>query len=141
MKISKNFEFEEFCFSQTALQLNIDNKPDTAAIINITRLCDNVMQKIRDHFQAPVLISSAFRCEKLNNAVGGAKNSQHLSGQAVDFTVQGYSIQQVFLWCKDNLLFDQLILEKNLWVHISFNYFYNRREVLRYDGSKYLAVQ
>lgn len=140
MLITKNFKLEEFYYSETASQLKIDNTPDIAAVINITRLCDNVMQKIREHFNAPVFISSAYRCEALNNALGGVKNSQHLCGQAADFTVSGYSVMQVFQWCKENLEFDQLIIEKNLWIHISFNYFKNRHDVLSFDGAKYTAV-
>lgn len=137
MQVSKNFKLEEFYSSQTARQMGINNTPDLEAVVNLTRLCDNVMQVIRNHFAAPVYISSAYRCKKLNDAIGGALNSQHLTGQAADFTVGGNSVSEVFRWCKANLDYDQLILEKGLWVHISFNLYKNRHESLIYDGISY----
>jgi hypothetical protein len=89
------------------------------------------------------VISSGFRCVKLNNAIGGVPNSQHVTGRACDFTVKGYTVKQVFDWCRNpanGLVFDQLINEKNQWVHISFNINANRKETLVYDGKIYKAI-
>lgn len=140
MQISKNFKLEEFYASDTAKAKGIDNSPTIDAVINIVRLCDNCMQKIRDHFAHPVVISSGYRCSKLNSAVGGVANSQHCKGAAADFSVSGYSISEVIQWCRNNLIFDQLINEKNQWVHISYNIFGNRKEVLKYDGKTYIKI-
>ena len=140
MQLTKNFTLEEFYTSQTANQMNINNLPTLEAVVNLTRLADNVMQKIRDHFNMPVTISSGYRCPSLNAILGGASTSQHLKGMACDFTVKGYTIKQAFDWCKTNLIYDQLINEENKWVHISFNHFANRQEVLMYDGNVYKKV-
>lgn len=53
------------------------------------------LQYIRDKAGAPVVITSAFRCEDHNNAEGGNKNSYHLQGKAADIKVEGYTPEQV----------------------------------------------
>ncbi len=140
MQLTKNFMLSEFYTSETAKQMKINNLPPIECVVNITRLADNVMQKIRDHFKMPVAISSGYRCVSLNSILGGASTSQHIKGMAADFTVKGYTIKQVFDWCKENLIYDQLINEKNQWVHISFNIFENRKEALFYDGGTYIKL-
>lgn len=138
MKITKNFTLEELYASGTAKTEKIDNMPPTEAVVNLRVLAENVLQKIRDHFKQPLVITSGYRCPRLNSVLGGAANSQHTKGQAVDFVVKGYGVEEVFLWCKKNLVFDQLIQEKGQWVHISFTSNKNRKEVLRFNGKGYL---
>lgn len=140
MQLSRNFTLEEFCASETARIEHIDNSLTVEAAVNVARLVDNVIQKIRDHFKQPVIITSGYRCKKLNQFLGGAANSQHMKGEAADLKVKGYSIEEVFQWCKNNLIFDQLIQEKGQWIHISFNLNHNRKESLRFDGKKYIKV-
>lgn len=53
------------------------------------------LQTIRDFFNAPVTINSAYRSPSYNKSVGGAKNSQHLTGNATDITIKGYTPDQV----------------------------------------------
>jgi hypothetical protein len=45
------------------------------------------LQRIRDHFNQPVIITSPYRCEKHNKAVGGESGSRHTKGQAADFYI------------------------------------------------------
>ena len=143
MKLSQNFKLEEFYASDVAKLSGINNKPNEEHIVNITRLHDNCMLQIRMNLKMPVIISSGYRCKKLNNKIGGVSNSQHLEGKAVDFTVKGKSNKEVFEWCRKNLEFDQLILEKvnnYEWVHLSYNFEKNRKQVLQYDGKNYKKV-
>ncbi len=140
MQLTKNFTYEEFYASDTALKKNINNTPPTSAVVNIVRLADNCMQKIRNHFGVAVIITSGYRCPRLNSAVGGAAKSQHTTGEACDFVVKGVSIEKVIAWCRGNLEFDQLINEKGQWVHISFSSTKNRREVLKFDGKNYSKI-
>lgn len=143
IKFSQFFTLEEFIHSDTAEQLGIDNTPTQEVIINLTRLHDNVMKKIRTCLQAPVYISSGYRCKKLNKEVGGSSSSQHTKGMACDFTVKGQSCEAVFNWIKRNCVFDQLILEEAngaKWVHVSYNIDNNRRQCLKYKDGKYIQV-
>lgn len=141
MRLSENFTLEEMMKSTVAKRLKIDNTPSKDIISNLQQLATNVLQPIREHFKLPVTITSGYRCSKLNKAVGGATTSQHTAGKAVDFTIKGISIEDIFQWCKKNLKeYDQLIQEKGQWVHISYNKGRNRRESLRYDGKKYIKV-
>lgn len=91
----------------------------------------------------PVRITSGYRCSALNKAVGGASNSQHANGQAVDIDVVNQSNISVFNWIRKNCTFDQLILETVNgieWVHVSYNFEKNRKQCLKYDGKKYIAI-
>ena len=91
MQLSQNFKLEEFYASDIAKLSGINNKPNEEHIVNITRLHDNCMLQIRMNLKMPVIISSGYRCKKLNNKIGGVYNSQHIEGKAVDFTVKGKS--------------------------------------------------
>ena len=84
MKLSKNFTLEELVFSITANNHGINNTPNAEAKACLKRLAVEVLQPIRDAWGQPIVISSGYRCAKLNAAVGGVKNSQHLLGQAAD---------------------------------------------------------
>lgn len=53
------------------------------------------LQQIRNHFNAPVIINSGYRCAKHNTAVGGTANSQHKNGKAADIVVKGVSPRDV----------------------------------------------
>lgn len=127
MNLSKNFTLAEFTKSQTALRQGIDNIPEEKHLSAAKLLCENVLQKVREHF-GPVSINSGYRGPKLNEAVGGAKTSQHCNGEAADIEVPGVANAEVAQWIVDNLVFDQVILEfytpgipDSGWVHVSYN--------------------
>lgn len=127
MKISKNFDLSEFLKSQTSDRLGIDNTPSETTIENLKLLAEKVLQPVRDHFGA-VVINSGYRSVALNKAIGGVATSQHCKGQAADIEVPNVSNSDVALWIKNNLVFDQLILEfytqgqpYSGWVHVSYN--------------------
>lgn len=144
MKLSTNFSLSEFTRSQTAARLGIDNTPPEEAIRAIEALCRYVLEEVREHFGKPVRISSGYRSPALNKAIGGAATSQHCRGEAADFEVVGVSNKLVAEWIRDNLIFDQLILEcydgvnpNSGWVHVSLQGG-NRKQVLTYKrGSGY----
>lgn len=144
-KVSEHFTVFEIVNSSTAIIKNIDNRPTTQIIKNATLLIKNVLEPIRIHFNSPVDINSIYRSPDLNKAVGGAVDkdgkpiSQHCYGQAADFTVRGHSVEEVFLWVKNNLIFDQLIHE-GTWVHVSFNPIKNRHQALRLINGKYIPA-
>ena len=127
--VTMHFTIEEMYASDTAKRLGIDNKPSVQQMINLVYLCAHVLEPLRVAMGEPIKIGSGFRCQKLNKAVGGVYNSQHLKGQAADLCIDG-DIQKGRRWfeyIKKNLTFDQLIWEKNpktgsCWVHVSFVY-------------------
>lgn len=135
MRLSKNFVLEEFTTSQTAIRKGINNIPNNNQIDSLKRLCENVLQPIRDHYNLPLVISSGFRCEELNRMIGGSGTSQHCKGEAADFTV---NIAQVPLFEQFETIvtvldipFDQIIYEFGSWIHISHKYEgEQRREIL-----------
>lgn len=128
----KYFSIEELIRSAKAKELGIDNTPTEDVIANLTMLVENVLDKARIGIGAPIIVNSGYRCEELNKAVGGAKNSQHKKGEAADITTgTSYGNMCLFNFIKDNLEFDQLIDEKHYqWVHVSFRKGRNRQEVL-----------
>lgn len=138
MRLSKDFELWEFEKSTTASRLGINNKAPKAAIENLSKLAINILQPVRDHFDSPLIITSGYRSLELNRQLRSRDTSQHRVGEAADFEVIGYSNYHVAAWIRDNLNFDQLILEcydpeegpNSGWVHCSYSK--NRNEVMTY---------
>ena len=139
MKITDNFTREEFEKSDTADSMGIDNHIRDAVVFrNVTELCKKILQPLRIAYGKPIRISSGYRCEALNKAVGGVATSQHLFGMAAD--IQGTSNAEnsklMVMIQTMRLPFDQLILEKcdrngdPKWIHISYSW-RNRRQILR----------
>ena len=116
--------------------MSIDNTPDAEVIENLRNLCTKVLEPLREHLGQPVVITSGFRSKRLNEAVGGVKNSQHLRGEAADLMVEGEKQARDWIrWMMDFLEFDQLILEKKgkkVWVHVSLKR--NRQQVLKIEN-------
>ena len=124
--ITKHFTLEELCASATAKARGIENKPQVQQIIALVYLAVYVLEPLRMAMNEPIPISSGFRCERLNRAVGGVSNSQHTKGQAADLCIGGdiEKGKRWFNWIKNHLKFDQLIWEHSsngtYWVHVSF---------------------
>ena len=119
MKLTKNFSLQELTASGTAARLGIDNTPNDTQLQNLRRLAE-LLQQVRDHFNAPVFINSGFRCKALNDAVGSKDTSQHLLGCAADIRISNISPHQgVQAIQKSGILFDQIICEYDSWIHIS----------------------
>ena len=119
---------EELYASATAKVKGINNKPSVQQMINLVYLTAYVLEPLRVAMGEPIKIGSGFRCEKLNKAVGGVYNSQHMKGQAADLCIDGdrQKGRKWFNYIRDHLPFDQLIWEHNskgtYWVHVSFVY-------------------
>lgn len=130
MKLSENFTLEELCQTNTGLP----NVPNTDEKIALKHLVENVLQPLRDLFRAPIIVTSGFRSEAVNRAVGGAPTSQHRKGEAAD--LDSVDNAELFWLIRNYTLFDQLIWEfgndeQPDWVHVSYKTEGNRKEVLR----------
>ena len=150
MRLSENFSLWELTKSQTAERKGISNVPGKEEIKNLTALCKNVLQAVRTNYRVPIQPSSGYRCLALNNAIGSNSNSQHITGQAVDFEVPWVNNKVLAHWIVDNLIFDQLILEyykegapKSGWVHVSYvePIIKNRKRARVCDGRVWKAFE
>ena len=137
MKLSKNFTLKELTKSSTAVRHGINNNPDKEQMINLVVLTNCVLQKVRDA-HGRVDVNSGLRVLELNRAIGSGDSSQHVQGMAADIECPSISNMELAEWIRDNLEFDQLILEfytpqdpTSGWVHVSYNKEENRKRVLR----------
>lgn len=128
MQLTEHFTLEELYSSHTAVRLGINNAPSTDLYPNLLRLAGG-LERVRN-LVGPVIVSSGYRSPKLNAAVGGEKNSQHLSGLAADIVCPYFGkprqVAQFLVSRAEEIKFDQLILEypdssTGGWVHISFD--------------------
>jgi len=134
MQLSANFTLDELLRSNEADAKGINEQytPPQEVVGNLDTLARLVLQPLRDKLGKPLNVSSGYRCTRVNTAIGGVHNSQHLFGQAADTEVPGMTIEDWFKWVLESgIEFDQLIQEFNQWVHISYNEGHNRHEVFR----------
>lgn len=130
MKISNYFTLDEFTKSEKASKLGIIEQynPPISVVENLKKLAVNVADPIREKFGSwsP---TNGYRCAKLNELVGGAKSSRHLTGNAFDetFIKDGKNISyEVFFWLLENkatVKWTKIIWEKGDvnnpdWLHI-----------------------
>ena len=128
MKLSKNLSLNEVTKSNTAQRRGIDNTPNEGHLKNLKYLAEQVFQPLREHFGVPIYISSGYRSQALNEAIGGSPRSFHSHGMALDLDQdgrnKGVSNCDVFYYIKDNLPFTELIWEfgdeyEPNWVHVA----------------------
>lgn len=153
MQLTEHFTLEEFTFSSTAKARGINNTVSSQRVIeNLRNLCEQVLEPLRSYANQPITISSGYRCKALNKVVGGARNSQHMTGEAADIHIPLYDFKdstgsrltdietarEWMQWLTDNTDFDQLILEtmnrRIFWIHVSCkrNRSLNRHQVIRF---------
>lgn len=124
-QLSKHFTLWEMVRSGTAIKMNIMNEPGEDEVRALCALCENVLEPLRCRFGA-ITITSGYRCEKLNKAVGGVVNSQHTRGEAVDIFVPSVETgRKYFDFICNHTPFDQLIWEPRgsrnpRWLHVSY---------------------
>ena len=131
--MSLNFKISELIHSDRAIEKNINNMPDIDALDNMLELIVYCLQPIRNLIKKPMIITSGYRCEKLNELIDGSEKSQHMRGQAADFKISGMKPKEIVEIIKNSPIpFDQLINEYDSWVHVSYSKGKNRRQVLKY---------
>ena len=144
MRISKNFTLAELTKSNTATRLGISNTPDKEGIHKLRLLATELLQPLRNAV-GPLRVTSGFRSESLNAAIGGSNKSQHTKCEAVDlqFVKRGrMDNMRIFnAIISQGLEFDQCILEfggstahtdsdNPDWIHISWKITGNRKQIL-----------
>ena len=131
--MAKYFTIGELCKSNVAVEKRIANTPDNTTTERMNALMEECLDKVRELWGKPIGVNSGYRSADLNRAVGGAKNSQHIRGEAADITAgTKENNRKLFdLIVASDIPFDQLIDESGYkWLHISYCKDYNRKQVL-----------
>ena len=150
MRLSQHFTLGELCKTKTG----IENVPNEAQVENLKRVCQ-WLEELREknsltpdpspkgegsrYKETPIIINSGYRSSQVNKAVGGAPNSNHLTGCAVDIHVSGMEqlirYAAILLDISDERQedFDELLLERSpkgtYWLHFAVRPSVNRRKV------------
>lgn len=125
MQLTPHFTLAEFTRSNKAQQLGLENTPTPGALSNLKRTAQ-MLERVRTHLGAPIIITSGYRGSVLNKAVGGATSSDHLQGLAADVLVpkfgSPYDVAKSLAPQIDVLGIGQIIYEvsgRTHWVHLS----------------------
>jgi hypothetical protein len=137
-RLSEHFTLAELC--KTSVKTADGNIPSHVHIENLKRLCSwlerlrqrynlNIKDKIKNKNEEPIVINSGYRSPQVNKAVGGAANSNHLTGCAVDIRVAGmeqllrYAVILLDIADEGREEFDELLMERNAkgtyWLHFA----------------------
>ena len=120
MNLTPHFTLEELTVSETAERNGWDNSPTDAELANLTRLADFLEQVKIVLGGKPIMVNSAFRSKRVNDAVGSKDTSQHRIGCAADIRVPGMTPDQVVkAVIASGIGYDQVIREFDRWTHIS----------------------
>lgn len=134
------FELEEFLDSSVARQKSISNLPSWEIIEHLNELA-LFLDEMREAWGSGIKVSSGFRIEALNKAVGGVSTSVHKIGYAADLVPANGKLEAFMGFLKDWLKdkdFDQLLLEskgKTKWVHFGYrgNNGEQRRQIFKIE--------
>ena len=125
--ISKHISYKEGTNSTTAIRRGIDNTPNDEQLDNMELIANEVFEPLRMWVDGPIKINSFFRCQELNEAIGGSGRSQHCEGRAIDIddTFGKMTNAEMYHWIKEYLDFDQMIWEfgdddNPDWIHVSY---------------------
>lgn len=120
--LSPHLSLAEMTRSQTALRFGLDNTPPDIVIARMRILAVELFERTRDLLGVPIQINSGFRCVTLNSRIGGATNSAHLTGDAMDIVPMGMDLLDAFDRIRFSALpFDQVIEEcgSSGWIHLA----------------------
>lgn len=134
--LSPHFALLEMCESRTASRYGIVNVAPPEAVENLKRLCKHTLEPLREALGLPVVTTSGYRCQRLNEILAhSARRSQHMIGCAADFYIgQGSASRSRFqvsghrerlikafrlILTVPGIDFDQLIIYPT-FIHVSY---------------------
>ena len=143
-KLSPHFTLGEM--TKSSSHPEVYNIPSHEAIANLTNLC-KWLEVLRERASpdpskgrgVPIIINSGYRSPQLNRKIGGAPNSNHMTGCAADIRVSG--MEQLIRYAailldyadESKQEFDELLIERNshgaIWLHFAVRPSGNRRKV------------
>jgi zinc D-Ala-D-Ala carboxypeptidase len=146
MHLSPHFTLAEMTASSTARRLGVSNQPPQELVPRLIRTAE-MLERIRSTLGVPVIVTSGYRGEQVNKAVGGVTSSDHTQGHAADICAPRYgspaAVAQTLAPLVSVLGIGQLILEtvgSSSWVHVSTRTPEKPvNRVLTYDGRSYTA--
>ena len=153
MKLSEHFSLGEL--TKTKHKTADGNIPSRVVIENLKRICENWLEDLRYSYNTlyclepgedyetsknvePIIINSGYRSPEVNRLAGGAANSNHLTGCAVDIRCAGKEqmirYASILLDIADGTKqeFDELLLEQHgsvCWLHFAVRPKDNRRRI------------
>jgi hypothetical protein len=145
-RISNNITYKEATKSRKAIERGLDNTPNEEQLSNMILVAENVFQPLREHYGWAIGITSFFRADLVNKAVGGASSSKHKKGEAIDIDADVYeqtfedgcefTNKHIFDWIVANCDFDTIIWEygtdeEPAWVHVTYSAVNNRKRKLK----------
>ena len=116
MRLTDNFTLKELTKTNTGLP----NLITDLEIDNLSRLCQKVLQPLRDIYGKPIIVNSGYRSERVNKAVGGVPTSQHRRGEAADITAESVKENKRLFNILKTMEFDQLISYGYRFLHVSY---------------------
>lgn len=140
MKLTAHFSLQELCTTRNKsfASQNLKEAKENLPYMEYLAL---FAEQIRAFIKVPMIITSGYRCDALNRAVGGSKSSQHRFFRAIDFIPKGMSVDECFEKLKTSpLVYQQLIKEQSgdsVWVHVGVG---DKRENLIYKNGKYTNI-
>lgn len=139
MMLTEHFSLDELTHSSVGVRLKLDNTPTDSELSNLRRLA-HTLEAVRALMGGhPIYISSGFRSDAVNRAVGGMATSAHRLGLAADLICPAFG--SPLMVCQaiaaSNIDFDQLIHEKGQWVHLGLAAGSMRRQLLTFNGWSY----
>ena len=124
-QLSPHFSLAELTASNKAKLLGIDNTPPPELVPRLVMVAE-MLERIRSTVNVPITVTSGYRCQRLNQAVGGVTSSDHTQGHAADIVAPGFSsataLARLLAPLVSVLGIGQLILEGvagKQWVHVS----------------------
>ena len=134
--LSEHFTLDEMTRSRTATEKRIDNTPSDAALRTLKLLCTQVLAPVRAKYGRPIVITSGYRCAKLNAAVGGVPKRNHTKGMAADIRIDNlkdaYNLAKLL---NDRPLTDLVLIEHSSslqWLHVQWSRYPRHRVNFNY---------
>lgn len=122
MMLSAHFSLEELIASEVAVRAGIDNTPTPDVLRNLYRLAEGLDRVRKALGNCPIHVTSGYRAQRLNQAIGGAKDSMHVKGLAADILCPAFGppLTVCRALARAKLGTDQIIHEFGRWCHVAF---------------------
>lgn len=141
-----NFTRDELLYSETAEKLDVENVVECRThelnLLTLAHWLQRLRDKLGEEFEREVtiIVSSGYRCPKLNREVGGVDDSYHLLGLAADIKASGLTARELAQFIKRHFVdFEEVIDEYGRWVHVALPC-YEREAIAKIKNKGYVKI-